>query len=166
MGEYQAYWLAGSKGFKHEKITHHIDPPGHTHLWDTFGSFGRDLMSSRPSHPCCNHRDVILLPKWLGPIEARPRLANPQLRARRFKQQMFPTLLQSHQLNGWGVRDSVFRLRLICNLNSIYNHRHQNCKIWSWQSTNRPSHWVPTCWSYWLKQLPCDFVKLIEHEWT
>ena len=59
------------KDFKHETTTHHIEPQGHTHLLDTLGAC-RGLMSSRPSYPCCNHRNIILLPKPGWALQAPP----------------------------------------------------------------------------------------------
>ena len=82
-------------------------------------------------------------------------------KARRINQKMCPRKLRSHELNGWGVRESVFRLfRLICNVYDIhmyiyiYTHiiPHLNCKI---LIGNQPT--IPT---YCFESL-YDFVKII-----
>lgn len=64
-------------------------------------------------------------------------------KARRFNQKMCPRKLRSHELNGWGVRESVFKLfRLICNVHDIHMYIHilSPIKIVKYQlAINQPS---------------------------
>ena len=80
-------------------------------------------------------------------------------KARRFNQKMCPRKLWSHELNGWGVRESVFRLfRLIWNVYDIHMYIHILCPIKIVKYHPHLLFWTPIrlCEDHWT----CDAPKI------